>query len=262
MPFRPGWSGGRGGYNPIYDADLDLIELWQPGLGMSLSGALVNSCTGQKHGHVATAAGGLRSTYATGGIVDIDGNPHPAFVFAGAQGFQCTTIGAALAGRATVDVMFGAQMDQAFASSLGMVCELGGPFSLGDGRFLVLCNDTNPSSIEGGMHYVGTGYWRTAVGECPLADPGVVEFNLGGGANGTTLHTLDGVSMLGADVANSMVVPASIANETLYIGSRANTSLFMNGALGPFMLIGGAATEAAKLRARLWLGAQIGALQA
>jgi hypothetical protein len=262
MPFRASNSGGRGLYNPVFDPDLALIELWSARAGLTLAGGLVSSMLGQKNGYTATAAGGLRPTYSATGITDSLGVSYPAIVFAGAQGLQSAAISAALSGLAQITVMLGIQVSQVDPTAIAMVMELGGPFSLGDGRFLIAVNDTNASSMECGMHYAGTGYWRTQAGECPLADPGVLQCGLGGGANGTTLRTLDGVNLLGADVANSMVSPAVIANETLYIGSRTNSSLFFSGAISDILILGAAATTAAKLRARLWMGERIGALQA
>lgn len=262
---RPGFRGigGAVAYSPLADVDLDLIAWWSPLSGMTLSGALVSSWLDRKAGYPLTAAGALRPTYSATAITDIEGVTHPGVVFAGAQGLSCNNaaLKAAYAGRAVCSTLMSAQADQAHSADLQVLAEYGASFSIGTGEWIVAINDTNASSLETGVGYGGAGYWRTSMGECPLADPGVLQINLFGAVNGSTSRTLDGVEMLGTAIAVSATVPSVIGSQVLHVGSRTESTFFYYGALGDIILCG-SPTAAAARRARDFMGAQIGALQA
>lgn len=262
------WEGAGGGvkpYDPINDVDLDLFEHWTARSGLTLSGALATSQLGRKNGYVLSASGAARPTYSATAITDIDGGTHAGLVFAGAQGQSCNDAGlkAAINGRTSLTAIVGLQADQAHLADLQVVLEYGSSFSIGAGEWIVATNFSNPGGLGTGVGYGGAGYIETKTGECPFADPGVLQITLGVAVWGSTSRTLDGVEMLdnaSTHIAVSATVPTIFGSFTLHVGSRTESTFFLHGAISD-ILICGSPTAAAARRARAYVGAQIGAPQ-
>jgi len=261
---RPGRGLGWGGssYSPLKDPGLVLVEWWTARAGLELSGSLATTQAGQKNGWTLDGSGAARPSYSATGITDAYGGTHPALVYAGAQAQQCVAAGlaAAMTPLTTATLLIGFQKT---ATGTACLTEWGPSFSVADGRWGVFLDDTNNDSIEVGARSTGSGVWRGDAGAQPFYDPDVIQINLFGGVDGSTLREIDGVTALGSAVLSAFSAPRNFSSETLYVGGRTASSLFISGAISDYMIINLASSTAAAIaRARRYIGSQIGAPQA
>lgn len=250
-------------YSPTADTALALIEWWTARAGLTLAGALCTSQAGQKNGYALTAAGAARPSYSATAITDVAGGTHAGLVFAGAQIQTCSDAAfiAAIHAVSTCKILFGGQ--GAANAAVQVLIEQTANFTTTNGAFAVFMNDTNANSVEGCGQNVGSGVRRSNVGQFPWIDPGVLRVDLGGAdTTGCSAISLDGVAMLTGTPNIAYVGPAVFANDAIYVGARAGIAAPLYASLADIMIVGPAATENAIASARLYMGAQIGALQA
>jgi len=251
-------------YSPLTDPELDLIEWWTARAGLSLTGSLINSVTGQKAGYQLTATSTLRPSYGATSITDPGGKTHAGIIFGGSHGLVCTDAAFKAAMHALSASHFVIGLQSNTPASLQTIVEWGSSWFSATGLFGIFLNDTVSSTLEVGNRGAGAGLGirRSNAGTVPLIDPGVIQVDLGGSSAGSTAQTLDGVQLLVTDPGSGSAYSSGVyATADMHVGSRAESSLFLYANLADLFICGPNATASALRRVRAYSGRQIGAVQ-
>lgn len=252
--------GSAASFTPANYPGLGALAWWSPTRGYDAT--TVSTWLDQIGSYAFTAAGAARPTQSSTAFTDQYGLTHPGMVLSGAQAMSCSAAGLKAAHGAVQSCTLIMALQKPNTGTYVLI-EWSPDQSVVNGAWGVFGNNVNSYSIEPNIHSAGgNGIWRSLAAEAPFADPGVMSFNFGVSAVGTSIQSLDGVQMRGTAIASAYGTGNLCASSTLYLGGRAASSLFTTGSVGDIIIAGPNATAAALQWARAYVGANIGATTA